>query len=348
MGQFKPMVKMETTEPSVILKLKKGGHVNRKEESKEEHGHKAMSCDDSYASGGSSPKKPSMKERRNAMFVTSMKKGGKADGGLMGPPVGAPVRSGLPAVSPAVARALAARAIANRPAATPAMMKKGGSSDLAQDKAMIKKAFKEHDMQEHKGDKGTKIKLKTGGTVEGNAGKFLNKINDADKKDTSIGKTGSVKEGAAGYKDGGTITGNVGKFAKTKMHDGDKKDTSIGKTGEVKAGLAGYKKGGTINGNEMKFVNDNVNDGDKFDSAHGTTGVREGAGGYKKGGTAKKAYATGGSVINDGGPVAYPKHFVSKPISNIAQSGTFKKGGSVSKFADGGGVDAMKRLLGAK
>ena len=27
MGQFKPMVKMETTEPSVILKLKKGGHV---------------------------------------------------------------------------------------------------------------------------------------------------------------------------------------------------------------------------------------------------------------------------------------------------------------------------------
>jgi hypothetical protein len=30
MGQFKPMVKMETTEPSVILKLKKGGHVNMK------------------------------------------------------------------------------------------------------------------------------------------------------------------------------------------------------------------------------------------------------------------------------------------------------------------------------
>ena len=27
MGQFKPMVKMETTEPSVELKLKKGGTV---------------------------------------------------------------------------------------------------------------------------------------------------------------------------------------------------------------------------------------------------------------------------------------------------------------------------------
>ena len=28
MGQFKPMVKMETTEPSVELKLKKGGSVS--------------------------------------------------------------------------------------------------------------------------------------------------------------------------------------------------------------------------------------------------------------------------------------------------------------------------------
>ena len=30
MGQFKPMVKMMTTEPSVELKLKKGGHVAKK------------------------------------------------------------------------------------------------------------------------------------------------------------------------------------------------------------------------------------------------------------------------------------------------------------------------------
>ena len=37
--------------------------------------------------------------------------------------------------------------------------------DLAQDKAMIKKAFKEHDAQEHKGGKGTKITLKKGGTT---------------------------------------------------------------------------------------------------------------------------------------------------------------------------------------
>jgi hypothetical protein len=36
-------------------------------------------------------------------------------------------------------------------------------SDLAQDKAMIKKAFKQHDAQEHKGSKGTTLKLKKGG-----------------------------------------------------------------------------------------------------------------------------------------------------------------------------------------
>jgi hypothetical protein len=37
--------------------------------------------------------------------------------------------------------------------------------DTAQDKAMIKKAFKQHDMQEHKGGKGTKLSLKKGGVT---------------------------------------------------------------------------------------------------------------------------------------------------------------------------------------
>jgi hypothetical protein len=36
-------------------------------------------------------------------------------------------------------------------------------SDMAQDKALIKKAFKQHDAQEHKGGKGTSLKLKKGG-----------------------------------------------------------------------------------------------------------------------------------------------------------------------------------------
>jgi hypothetical protein len=54
-------------------------------------------------------------------------------------------------------------------------MKKGGKAedsdmDMAQDKAMIEKAFKQHDAQEHKGDKGTTLKLKKGGMKKANGG----------------------------------------------------------------------------------------------------------------------------------------------------------------------------------
>lgn len=45
--------------------------------------------------------------------------------------------------------------------------KKEMAMDKKQDVAMIKKAFKEHDAQEHKGGKGTKITLKAGGKVRG-------------------------------------------------------------------------------------------------------------------------------------------------------------------------------------
>ena len=48
-------------------------------------------------------------------------------------------------------------------------MAEGGMSDTAQDKAMIKKAFKQHDMQEHKGGKGTSLKLAKGGTFRASA-----------------------------------------------------------------------------------------------------------------------------------------------------------------------------------
>jgi hypothetical protein len=64
---------------------------------------------------------------------------------------------------------------------TPGMpMKKGGKvkkmamggmakNDTAQDKAMIKKAIKQHDEQEHKGGKGTNLKLAKGGTFRKSA-----------------------------------------------------------------------------------------------------------------------------------------------------------------------------------
>ena len=59
-----------------------------------------------------------------------------------------------------------------------------------------------------------------------------------------------------------------------------------------------------------------------------------------KGGSAKKAYATGGNVVDDGKAEKMPRHFVSRPVANSLQSGTFKKGGKVNKFSEGG--DASK------
>ena len=43
--------------------------------------------------------------------------------------------------------------------------RKEEAKDKKQDVALIKKAFKEHDKQEHKGGKGTKITLKKGGVT---------------------------------------------------------------------------------------------------------------------------------------------------------------------------------------
>jgi hypothetical protein len=43
------------------------------------------------------------------------------------------------------------------------MAKEDMKSDKKQDVALIKKAFKQHDKQEHKGGKGTALKLKKGG-----------------------------------------------------------------------------------------------------------------------------------------------------------------------------------------
>jgi hypothetical protein len=40
--------------------------------------------------------------------------------------------------------------------------------DKKQDKAMVKKAFKQHDMQQHKGGKGTSLALKQGGPTSAN------------------------------------------------------------------------------------------------------------------------------------------------------------------------------------
>lgn len=48
-------------------------------------------------------------------------------------------------------------------------MNEDTSMDMAQDKAMIKKAFAQHDAQEHTGGKGTTLNLKSGGSASSRA-----------------------------------------------------------------------------------------------------------------------------------------------------------------------------------
>ena len=231
-------------------------------------------------------------------------------------------------------------------------------------------------------------------TIEGNEGKYTkSKMMDGEHHDKHSG-TGSIKEGKpAGFKRGGkamckatggsipsgtdnkpnkgrsemggTIEDNEGDYERTEMH-GAKRDRASGTKGIKETNAGGYKKGGMISRTGLSSASIE-HDGDwENRAANGTpkgkenmkTGlVREAnAGGYKKGGSLKKHYATGGSVNDEGKATPMAHHFISEPVSNSRQSGTFKKGGHIKKFADGGMMEekepkksetsAMRKLLG--
>ena len=333
MGQFRPMVKMYTTEPSVELKLKKGGHVSMKHDKK--HGHKMM--DGGVMTGLSAAPAP-----------TRMQMG---EGVLPGR---APARPSM---------AMRRKAMMARP-----MMKEGGklekeirneSEEIGRVKARLQKHEMKAASKAHKG-------LKTGGVVMGQGGfkeggvigvaasekgakeYVKTKVDTASGEHHTPKKTGDVAMGKpGGYKKGGMAMkygGMMGKCAPMKkggMMGGGMAYAKGGgvmnnvstshpgptgtKTGEVKKGNAGgYKKGG-----EAKKDSD-------VDLGYFNTVGRDGPpGGGKKGGAIKKHFATGG-LVDSGKPVAMPKHFVSNPVKNNLQSGTFKKGGGVEKKAYGG------------
>lgn len=219
MGQFKPMVKMMTTEPTVELKLKKGGHVNMKKGGKtSDAGHKKMAD------------------------------GGSAMGALMGTPalvgrpaVNAPVKT--PGKPPMAARR---KAMAAKPAAPVPPMKKGGKAEGGESKKThmaemskmkgLEKELKSHESKPaSKGHKG----LKTGGVANGQGG--YKKGGMAKFAKGGLAGNGIIPEsasakGAEGYKN-------------TKMHTA-KADHSPAKTGGVKNGNGGgYATGGVAKAN---------------------------------------------------------------------------------------------------
>ena len=217
MGQFKPMVKMMTTEPSVELKLKKGGSVKSMTKMKtggDTSGHKKM------ADGGGA---------MSAIMGTPA---------LVGrPAVNAPVRT--PGKPPMAARR---KAMAAKPMAP---MKKGGKAEggeskkehMAEMKEMkgLEKELKSHESKPaskaHKG-------LKTGGVAMGNAGGY--KKGGATKKYASGGIINTENQGGA--------------YRNTKMHTAEYTGKTSGTTGGVKEGNAGgYKTGGVALGNAGGF-----------------------------------------------------------------------------------------------
>jgi len=359
MAEFKPMIKMETTEPSVILKLKKGGHVDMKSR-KGDGDHKSMKH---MAMGGmpmgmggmpaTSPMARALGQRRRPMMTP--------------PPAPAPMgRQGM----------------MNTP-----VMKKGGkvhgkadggymetASENKAENRKIQNLSKE--LHQHESQKAGKAHhgLKNGGKVsgaeidsfgarsaiKGNEGKFLQtKMREA-QRNTAHG-TGEIKEKNAGgykrggkvgmddcYADGGTVPASrANAFIKTKVVDGDRNNSASGTGGIKVKNAGGYKAGGMVENSKSyhnSFENRPAN-GTPPGKTGGNTGeVRNAnAGGYKMGGAAKKAYATGGTV-SSGKPVAMPqgRKPPSAPVSISRLSGTFKNGGKVGRYADGDLVDASK------
>lgn len=194
MGQFKPMVKMETTEPSVELKLKKGGAV-KKMQMGGSMGSPMMSPSVPARGGDSmaaAPMKPTMAARRRAMMA-------RPSGAAPAGPVG----------------------MAGR------MMKEGGESK-SEHKAEMKKFSKlEGELKSHEGKPASKAHkgLKTGGVVNGQGGfkeggiikTMTNKTTQmrTTNADRSPATTGDVKMGnAGGYATGGVAKANGGGYKK--------------------------------------------------------------------------------------------------------------------------------------
>lgn len=300
MGQFKPMVKMMTTEPSIELKLKKGGHVAMpKMKSKDESGHKKM------AMGGMPP---------------AMDRAGLPPG-----PVG-----GLSPAAPSMA--MRRKAMKGR-----RMMKDGG--DTALEKHASMPASKAHKGLKTGGVAMGQGGYKKGGSVKMAGGGMPMVMKDGEKVPAfaADGK-GKMKHGG-GMKSGGYCAeGGVIKSTKgeTMMHTA-KPDHSPAKTGGVKMGNAGgYKKGGVAKYAKGGGVEGNVSSSHPGVTGTTTGGVRKGnAGGYKKGGALKK-FAEGGSVNDSGKAVKMPQKSPPTPVSINRLSGTYKKGGKVKKYAEGG------------
>jgi hypothetical protein len=264
MGQFKPMVKMMTTEPSVELKLKKGGAV-KKAMGGSMIGDlipamSTMKGSLGTARGGMdmgmAPKKPSMAKRKKAMTAT-MKEGGESK---------AQHKAEMSAI-------------------------KGVKSEIKTHAS--KPASKAHKGLATGGVSSGAGGYKAGGIIKSTSGET--KMVTAKKNGKSNYATGGVTSGAGGYKkggkammDGGMVGG--GMMGNPMMDDGMMRNRMMG---------GGYKKGGA----PKKFAEGGSvqDDGRPQKMPQGNkppsqpVSITRLAGSFKKGGGVRKMQAGGGA-----------------------------------------------------
>jgi len=232
MREFKPMVKMETTEPTVELKLKKGGAVEKKMAGGGAPMGAMVGAPKGGMMAGAKPKKPSLASRRRAMMAS----------GAAGAPSGR-AEAMMAAAPPAMPPSLPPKP------PMPAMKKGGGMESPKVHKAEMKEISgikKELTRHEDKPASKAHRGLKSGGVVNGSCGY----------------KTGGVVNGQGGFKTGGVAMSNAGGYAKggaakkfaeggRVQHDGGPEQMPQGKkkpAGPVSINqLSGtYKKGGAV------------------------------------------------------------------------------------------------------
>jgi hypothetical protein len=192
---------------------------------------------------------------------------------------------------------------------------------------MIKKAFKQHDMQEHKGGKGTNLKLKKGGKMA----------------------TGGVTDGQGGYKTGGVVLGNGGGYKDGGMPMKDGKPAFIGDgkgmkkggmaTGGVKMGNAGGFKHGGKSSKKAYATGGTVDSGKPVAMPQGNkkpsapVSIDRFSGTFKKGGTVKM---NGGGTTSGQGAITDSER---KTVQDLSK-GAYDKTGKYNRELE----DAMNPL----
>jgi len=249
MGDFKQMVKMETTEPSVILKLKKGGSAHKKMKHGGDADHKPMQ---SKMNGGimgalsgatpvirgttaapvaRMPARPSMASRRKAMMAKAPmmpKKMMAKDGGKACYAEGGKVEATKGVIPVSASKKGAEKYVSNISTAEYTTKTSGKTGDVKY---------------------GNGGGYKTGGVVLGNGGGYKKGGKACATGGVALGNAGGYKKGGASkkaYANGGSVN-DEGKAIS--MPQGNKKPSSPVSISKLSGT---FKKGGNVSSKELQ------------------------------------------------------------------------------------------------